>query len=250
MSTAEVSGATSVETTTITDRSKPGRIIDPALRCCKIIEDAELFKSLPIKDRDRVLARASMRAVPKGRFIAQQGEPAKEMFLLESGRLRIFEVTAHGHELLIRFARPGDVFGDKAAIAGSHYGAWAVSDTPVHVYSWTTETITALMTQVPQLCVNLLAIATRYLHSSRERYRMLATEPVARRVYWALSELARSFGSANGKGTVISSATLQKDIAGLAGTTVYTVNRVLRRYEQRGMLTTKRGRIILAPSFH
>lgn len=209
------------------------------------IRNAAIFEGLSSEELNLVVTRASLRAVPKGVFLFRQGEPASEMFLLESGRVRLHETTANGRELLIRFVRPGQVFGDKAAITGADYGGSAVSDTAVRTYAWTTKTIVALLEEVPQLAKNLFTIANRYLHYTRERYRMLATAPVERRIRRALTELARSFGSANGNTRVITGRTLQQDIADLAITTIYSVNRVLRRYEQRGILTRKRGRIAL-----
>ena len=171
------------------------------------------------------------------------------MFLLESGRVRLYEITADGHELLIRLVRPGEVFGDKAAIPGSDYRASADSDARVRTYAWTTETMVALLEQVPRLALNLFNIATRYLHYSRERYRMLATASAERRIHWAVTELARTSGSTEGNATAITGRTLQRDIADLGVTTIYTVNRVLRGYEQRGILTRKRGRIVLLRAF-
>src|SRR5438128_6762714 len=167
------------------------------------------------------------------------------MFLLESGCVRLNEITADGRELLIRFVRPGEVCGDKAAIAGAEYGASAVSETPVRAYAWTTGMIMALLKEVPRLATNLFGITTRYLHYSRERYRLLATASAERRIRWAVAELARSIGSSEGNATVITGRSVQRDIADLAATTIYTVNRVLSSYERRGILTKKRGRIVL-----
>jgi len=209
------------------------------------IQNAAIFEGLPPEELNLVVSRASPQAVPRGVFLFRQGESASKMFLLESGRVRLHEITADGRELLIRFVRPGEVFGDKAAIAGADYGASAATDTPVRTYAWTTETLVALLEEVPRLAINLFTITTRYLHYSRERYRMLATAPAERRIDWALAELARSFGSAQGNATAITGRALQQDIADLGITTIYTVSRVLRGYEQRGVLTRKRGRIVL-----
>src|SRR5207244_11498759 len=95
------------------------------------IQDAAIFEELSPDDPKLVLSRASVRAAPKGAFLFRQGEPARGMFLLESGCVRLNEITADGRELLIRFVRPGEVCGDKAAIAGAEYGAAAASETHV-----------------------------------------------------------------------------------------------------------------------
>jgi len=210
------------------------------------IQDAAIFEELSRDDLKLVLSRASVRAAPKGAFLFRQGEPAREMFLLESGCVRLNEITADGRELLIRFVRPGEVCGDKAAIAGAEYGASAVSETPVRAYAWTTGMIMALLKEVPRLATNLFGITTRYLHYSRERYRLLATASAEYRIRWAVADLARSIGSSDGNATiVITGRAVQQDIADLAATTIYTVNRVLSGYERRGILTKKRGRIVL-----
>jgi CRP-like cAMP-binding protein len=57
------------------------------------------------------------------------------MFLLESGRVRLHEINVDGREL-IRIVRPGEVFGDKAAIAGADYRASAERDTQQFEGHW------------------------------------------------------------------------------------------------------------------
>lgn len=213
------------------------------------IQNAALFEGLSPEELDLVVSRASLREVQQGVSLFRQAEPASEMFLLESGRVRLHEITADGRELVIRFVRPGEVFGDKAAIAGANYGASAGSDTPVRAYVWRSATAAALLKEVPRLATNLFNIATQYLHYSRERYRLLATASAEARIHWAVAELARSFGSVHGNATAIKGRAIQQDIADLAITTIYTVSRVLKGYEQRGILTKKRGRIVLSHAF-
>jgi len=210
-----------------------------------LIRLAALFEGLSSGDLKRVLSRASWQTVPTGAFLFHQGEPATEMFLLESGKVRLNEVTVDGRELLIRFVRPGEVCGDKASFPGANYGASALSETPVRAYAWTTEMIAASLNDVPRLATNLFAIATRYLHYSRERYRLLATSSAESRMCWAVASLAHSIGISEGKSVVISGRALHRDIADLAATTIYTVSRVLSDYERRGVLIRKRGALVL-----
>lgn len=213
------------------------------------IRNAAIFNGLSSAQVKLVVSRALLQTAPKGAFLFRQEEPARKVFLLESGRVRLHEITAEGQELLIRFVRPGEVFGDKGAIPGAVYRASAASDAAVRAYAWTTKTMVALLEEVPRLAINLFTIATRYLHYSRERYRMLATASVERRIRWALTELVRTSGSTEGNATAITGRTLQRDIADLGVSTIYTANRVLRGYEQRGILTRKRGRIVLLRAF-
>jgi CRP-like cAMP-binding protein len=208
------------------------------------VRTAELLQRLSDQELHLVLSKASVREVPKGATLFRQEEPARQMFLLESGRVRLHELTAEGHELLVRFVVPGEVFGDKAAVARSEYGASAQASQTSRVISWTSSTMQELL-EVERLASNLVAIMARYLHYSRERHQLLATVQIERRVGWALLELARSIGRREGNATVIKGVAIQKDVADLADTTIYSVSRVLGDLQRQGVLTKVRGRILL-----
>jgi len=192
------------------------------------IQDAAIFEELSPDDLKLVLSRASVRAAPKGAFLFRQGEPAREMFLLESGCVRLKEITADGRELLIRFVRPGEVCGDKAAIAGAEYGASAVSETPVRAYAWTTGMIMAFAkgsaparNEPVRHHDTLFALLARTLPSSGDS---LGRVPNS----LGCGRLGPQHRSSDGNATiVITGRAVQQDIADLAATTIYTVNRVL-----------------------
>ena len=193
----------------------------------------------------QVLSRASAREIPRGAILFRQAEPAREMFLLESGRVRLNELSADGDDVLVRLVVPVELFGGRAAFAGAKYGGSARTDQASRVISWTSTTTQELLKGVPQLASNLAAIVARYLHYSRERYQLLMTGRVERRVAWALTDLSRSIGRREKIATVIQGAAIQKDVADLAGTTIYSVSRVLGELQRRGILTKERGRILL-----
>ena len=207
------------------------------------IEQAELFDGLPPDDLKLILSRSSRQEAPRGFFLYHQGEPAKTMFLLEAGRVRLKEITEDGREVLIRLIYPGEVFG--AVIADAVYRATVEADRPVRAHAWTAKAFTELLDRFPQLLKNLFALTKRYMYLSRDRLRMLATASVEHRIGWALAYLAERSGRPRGDGIVIAERSVQRDIADLAATTIYTVNRVLSAYEGRGILTKQRGRIVL-----
>src|SRR5262249_6668536 len=65
--------------------------------------------------------------------------------------------------------------------------------------------------------------------------------PVDQRVVRRLCEVARLYAQPGGSTVVV--PLTQEDLAGLAGTTRPTVNQVLRRLADNGVLTLGRGRI-------
>jgi CRP-like cAMP-binding protein len=207
------------------------------------IGHAELFHGLSPADVKLILSRSSRQEVPNGSFLYYQGEPAKTMFLIEAGRVCLQEITEDGREVLIRLIYPGEVFG--AVIADAVYRATAQADRPVRAYAWTAKIVTEFLDRFPQLQKNLFALTKRFMYLSRDRLRMLATASVEHRINWALAYLAERAGRSGVDGIVIVERSVQRDIADLAATTIYTVNRVLSGYERCGILTKQRGRIVL-----
>jgi CRP-like cAMP-binding protein len=208
-----------------------------------------MFTGLSLNDVDFVLSRATVREGRRGAFLFRQGESAKQLYLLQSGRVRLRDSATEHRELLVRFVGPSEIFGDKAIIPGSKYGATAVADTPVRIHLWSTETITRLSGEFPKLTANLLAILSKYLDYSRICYRSLATASAEQRIRWAVTQMADRFGQTQGQSVVISGPAVQSDVADLAVSTISTVNRALKNYEKRGLVTLERGRIIVLPTF-
>jgi CRP-like cAMP-binding protein len=193
-------------------------------------------------DLEFIVSRASAWTSRADRFIFHEGELARAIFVLESGRVRLLENTINGNELLVRFVVPGDVFGDKGALPEETYGASAKTDSESRVYCWTQADVAELSERVPQLQTNLFALVTGQLTYSRERYRLLATEPVETRLRWALKQLAL-IGNRKGNTIEITGQSVQKDIADLASTTIFSVNRILNNYSRKGYLTIRSGHI-------
>ena len=207
------------------------------------IEDAELFVGLSRDDLRAVWSKSLRRIVPPGSFLYHQGEPAETMFLIETGRVRLHELTDDGREVLVTFIYPGEVFG--AVIAGAVYRATTQADTPVRAYAWTATIMKEFMVRFPRLQRNLFELTKRYMYFARDRYRLLATASVERRIGWALAYLGEKIGRLQQGSTVIAGRTVQRDLADLASATIFTVNRVLSDWERRGALTKRRGRIVL-----
>src|SRR5581483_6244664 len=111
------------------------------------------------------------------------------------------------------------------------------ADRLVRAHAWTAKAITELLDRFPRLQKNLFAVTKRFMYLSRDRLRMLATASVEHRINWALAYLAERSGHSREDGIVIAERSIQRDIADLAATTIYSVNRVLSAYERRGILT-------------
>jgi len=96
----------------------------------------------------------------------------------------------------------------------------------------------------PYLSFDLMKLMTGYIQEMQERYRELATEKVQRRIALVLLRLTSQMGTKSADGRIELTFTRQ-DLAEMAGTTLYTVSRVLSEWEKRGLVESGRERVLI-----
>ncbi len=210
----------------------------------RAILTSQIFKGLPRQSILSILERASSSDCLPGETLYLQAQPAREFFLLESGLVRLHEVTSEGDDILVQLIAPGDVFGFFALSSGVNIASAEVV-LPSRIFRWDAATAIQILGEFPRLATNLLQVVLKtsiYLYQLMCRYK---SGPVTERVQWALAHLARVVGKKTEQGFTIEYAGSQRMLADLAGTTIYTVSRELSNLERRGILCKERGRIVL-----
>ena len=77
--------------------------------------------------RGRVRKRLAQRRIAAGRALFRQGEAPDALYLVESGRFRVFVADHAGQERVLSFIGPGDVLGEAAFMAETPHATSAVA---------------------------------------------------------------------------------------------------------------------------
>jgi CRP/FNR family transcriptional regulator, cyclic AMP receptor protein len=67
---------------------------------------------------------------PKGTVLFVEGQPSRGVFILCSGRVKLFTSSAAGKMLILRFAGPGEILGLAGTLSGQPYELWAEATQP------------------------------------------------------------------------------------------------------------------------
>ena len=102
-----------------------------------------------------------------------------------------------------------------------------------------------LMERYPTLAINALRFVAARLHELQVQYRQLATEKVERRVARALLRLVQQAGRRVESGVLVDLPLSRDDIAQMTGTTLYTVSRIISRFEADGIVEAGRQRMVI-----
>ncbi len=90
-----------------------------------------------------------------GAVVIRQDEPPDDVFVLESGRLRVETVTPEGTRMRLRTLRPGVMVGELAMYSGTPRTADVVAETPSVVLKLSKTAIERMETDDPELAAAL-----------------------------------------------------------------------------------------------
>lgn len=204
-----------------------------------------LFASLDPSALRDVKAAARVRTVEAGSAFFREGDPASAFFVLDTGSVKVAQLTPEGHQVVLRLLSPGDAFGGVAALGGETYPVTAEAVTDSSAFEWAGQVMASLMERHSKLALNALQVVAGRLHELQVQYRQLATEKVERRVARALLRLVQQAGRRVETGVLIDLPLSRDDIAQMTGTTLYTVSRIISRLEADGVLETGRQRMVI-----
>lgn len=179
-----------------------------------------------------------------GRTFFREGEPARLFYVLRSGRVKFTQISADGHEVILRVIGPGEPFGGVAAFADTGtYPVTARALEASEAHAWDGTRITALMHRFPSIAINAARTIAGRLHELQHQHRELMTERVERRIARALLRLAQHAGRRVEGGVEIDFPLSRQDLAQMTGTTLFTVSRTLSAWQQDGLIATGRRRV-------
>jgi len=206
---------------------------------------SRVFDGLTDGERQLWLSRSSMTTLKRGQTLARQGEPARHFYLVESGFLKVLQLTAEGTELIMRFVAAGEPFGGVVALGNAPYPVTAIATQPTVVHGWTRSTVSTLLVGTPQVSVNIMREMATHMTDALTRVRELTTARVGPRLAHTLLRLARQCGERTPDGVLITQPLTRQELADLTGTTLYTVSRTLTKWESMGLLESRKRLLLL-----
>nr|WP_246345836.1 Crp/Fnr family transcriptional regulator [Conexibacter arvalis] len=187
------------------------------------------------------------RTFASGEIVFHAGDPADCMHLVRSGRFAVRIGTEFGDVATLNVVGPGDAFGELALLTpGAPRSATVAAlerGETLSVHEIDFRRLRSARPQTDALLAQLLAARVRQLSGQLVDALYLPAETRVRR---RLLDVAAAFGdgddSGDGSGDGATVPLTQEELAGLAGTSRATVNRVLREEQQQGTLELHRGR--------
>jgi CRP/FNR family transcriptional regulator len=218
------------------------------------MEEITLLKQIPLfanmtDDQLQSLAGAmGRRSYDRGQVILRQGDEGHSLFVVISGRVRIYTLSPEGYELSVWICDEGAFFGEMALLTGEPRSASAEAMQSTEVLVLQRQAFRDFLLSNPQAAVHTIEMLSRRLRHTTESLEALVSLNTVERVSRQLLALLERYGGEQEKGLLIDLDLSQEAIASLVGTTREGANRALSSLRSEGILQVDRSRIrVLQP---
>ena len=206
---------------------------------------ASFLASLDRRAADLVLSAARIEQFPSKTRILNAGEPARNLFMLGSGRVRYYKATKSGGEITLHVLAVGDICGVGTLLKNPacNYIGSAETLSNCEILIWEHSRIRTLATAHPQLAENALRIVLQYLKAYIGRHSNLLHSKADQRLAVTLLDLGHRTGRVRPHGIEID--TTNEHLGGLADITPFTASRLLSKWSREGVISKQRNKVVI-----
>lgn len=174
--------------------------------------------------------------IKKGELIFREGDPVTGIYFLDRGLAKVHKQWGTEKELILRFAKDGDIIGHRGL---GNENIFPVSATALEESTACFIPLDFFLTTLKvnhAFTYDLMMFYARELQESERKMRNLVHMPVKGRLAYILLFLEGKFGT-NGGGLININLSRQ-DIASFAGTTYETVFRIFQEFIAAKLIDT------------
>jgi CRP-like cAMP-binding protein len=203
-----------------------------------------LFTGLGERECKEIVSCARARVFARDELLFSQGQPVRNLILLQSGSVKHTQLSSGGNEVLLWMSGTGDAVNlEPESACGHTCSARAVERCRALV--WEYNRLQTVLAQYPSIRKNISLILAGRLHELEERFREMATERVAKRLALTLLRLLKRVGKPGRTGVVEISLT-REELAQMTGTTLFTISRILSAWAAKGFVQPRRQGVVIS----
>ena len=187
-----------------------------------------------------------IRKIGKGTFLYQEGSPANEVFIIQSGKIKISKITPDGRELTLRLCSTGELIGELSMFCPtSKYllNAKVIESGEVAVIY--KDELERRLEIDSRLAIEFMRWESNQNRKMQTKFRDLVLHGKKGALYSTLIRLTNSYGQKTPNGILIDLPLTNQELANFCGTSREVVNRMLSDLRKNHVLSVDKGIITI-----
>jgi CRP-like cAMP-binding protein len=177
-------------------------------------------------------------------FIVRESAKGDRFYFITHGSVAVCRILPDGREMILSILKEGDFFGEMSMFDSSLRSASIKTLTDVEVGAISQEDFLELLETKPKLARLFVVALAERLRDANALVAATTSQDIRGRVASLLLNLCDRFGEPDDKGTRIGLRLTHQEMANMIGTTRETVNRILHRFWDDGVVE-RRGSVMV-----
>jgi CRP/FNR family cyclic AMP-dependent transcriptional regulator len=204
-----------------------------------------LFEHLSQAEREIVLKHGRRQVFYRGQTLFNQGGRHDGIYLIETGRIRVFYIAPSQREITLAYWLPGNFIGGPEIFDSGVHQWSGVASSNSSVIHLSGKVLRKLVVEIPNLAIGLIEGLTFKGKCYSALAQMLGTRSITERLAQLLLHLVDLYGLEDPEGVLINSALTHADLAHMVGATRQWITISLRRLHEKNIIISGRSRIIV-----
>lgn len=209
------------------------------------LSKVKLFSELNPEERQLIVETARESVYPPSATVFVCGEEASGLFIIVSGRVKVFKLNPDGREKTLAILGEGDTLGEVSLYGDSLRSATVETLETTSFLVISRDSFQSLLEKIPRLSMKIIELLSERLRRANQQIEELFFMNARSRVICSLIHLAEEHGRKKGEGMIILFSLTHAELAKLAGVTRETATKVLSELRDCELISLPRGRIEL-----
>ena len=201
-----------------------------------VLRQAGIFAALTEDELRLMAAAVRRRHYATNQLLFSEGEPCEGLFIVATGRVRVFKLSSGGREHVLTMEGPGSSIAELPVFDGGDYPASAAAAEDTEVLFLSRQQFRAFCTEHPEVLWKVLEVVGGRLRRLVGIIEELSFTTVRQRLIGFLLKSAKAEGTVTERGTAFLMEGNHQQVAAEIGTVRELVSRNLARLQAQGFL--------------
>lgn len=209
------------------------------------VRPPDFFSQIGRDNQNQLLALGETRSYNKGETIFHAGSPGEYVYILLDGRVKIYQLSSVGREVILWFCFPGELFGLAEILRSGRREVFAQSCCDGEILVIGQSAFTRFLQNCPLASTSVIDLLSCRLRELGNVHLNVAVDDVTSRVVKLITRLGARYGKRIHDDIYLDIPITHQEMADMIGTSRQTVTEVLGKLRRQGILRVENRAIYI-----
>lgn len=209
------------------------------------IRQIPIFSQLDEDEIKEIESIAILRNYKKGQIIITEGNKGDSIFIVKSGKVKIYQTSLDGKEIILDIKDPGSFFGEVVLFNDLSYPATVEAIENSEILNLKNNDIESIIISNSKIALEMIKVLNKRLFETQKKLKNMAFSDTYVRTAQLILTLSEKYGKKVEGGLRLELNLTREELASLVGTSRETISRALSQFNKEGAISMKGRKIVI-----